>query len=73
MAGTKAKEVEAEIVFQCSTSNAPPSDIDSILNAPPNMGTADADLFPAGLEVIGIGLSASVAIDIDHLASQTSG
>ena len=72
VAGTTAKEVEAETVFQSSTSNAPPSDIDSILNAPPTMGTADADLFPAALEVIGIGLSASDAIDIDHLASQNS-
>lgn len=70
--GTTEKEVEAVNVSQISTGNAPPSDIDSLFNSPPTMGTADADLSLAGLEVECTGLSASEAIDVDRLDSQNA-
>ena len=72
VAGTTEMGVEAENASQISTGNAPHSDIDSLLNSPPAMGTAYADLSLASLEVEGTGLSASDAIDFDRLASQNA-
>ena len=70
VAGTMEKEVVAENFSKFPIGNASLSDIDSLSNPPPRLATADANLSLAGLEVKCTGLSASDAIDVDHLASQ---